>query len=163
MTGGVAVRAIADSDRSWVAARATELWGEDRVISRGKAHTLSLLPGFIAQVDGEPVGIVTYDPAGSHCEIVSINSWREGVGAGTALLEAVVHAARDAGCRRVWLITTNDNLRALRFYQKRGFRLQAVYPDAVTETRKVKPSIPELGFDGIPLRDEIELEMRLTS
>lgn len=158
---GVAVRPIHDTDRGWVSARAAELWGEDRVISRGKSHTLSALPGFIAEVGGEAVGIVTCDPAGPDCEIVSINSWREGLGVGTALLEAAVGAARDAGCRRVWLITTNDNLNALRFYQKRGFQLRVVYPGAVTEARKEKPSISLLGFDGIPLRDEIELEMPL--
>jgi Acetyltransferase (GNAT) family len=68
---------------------------------------------------------------------------------------------REAGCRRVWLITTNDNLRALRFYQRRGFRLVAVHPDALARSRELKPSIPEIGLDGIPLRDELELELLL--
>ena len=66
-----------------------------------------------------------------------------------------------AGCRRVWLITTNDNLRALRFYQRRGFRLVAVHPNALARSRELKPSIPEIGLDGIPLRDELELELTL--
>ena len=70
-------------------------------------------------------------------------------------------AAREAGCGRVWLITTNDNLRALRFYQRRGFRLVAVHPDALERSRELKPSIPEIGLDGIPLRDELELELTL--
>jgi ribosomal protein S18 acetylase RimI-like enzyme len=80
---------------------------------------------------------------------------------GSALIAAVRAAAQAAGCRRLWLVTTNDNTRALRFYQKRGFRLAALYPNAMERYRRLKPQIPELGLDGIPLRDEIELEMTL--
>jgi ribosomal protein S18 acetylase RimI-like enzyme len=69
--------------------------------------------------------------------------------------------ALQAGCSRLWLITTNDNLIALKFYQKRGFQLIAVHPDALAESRKIKPSIPQFGMHGIPLRDEIELHMIL--
>jgi ribosomal protein S18 acetylase RimI-like enzyme len=70
-------------------------------------------------------------------------------------------AAIRAGCVRLWLITTNDNLHALGFYQKSGFRLVALHPDAVAESRRLKPSIPEVGLDTIPLRDEIELTVNL--
>lgn len=59
---------------------------------------------------------------------------------------------------RIWLITTNDNLNALGFYQKRGFRIKAVYPGAVDEARRIKPEIPLAASNGIPIRDEIELE-----
>jgi ribosomal protein S18 acetylase RimI-like enzyme len=95
------------------------------------------------------------------CEVISIDALEEGRGIGSALLLAVVYAAGSAGCRRVWLITTNDNVNALRFYQKRGFRLVALYPDAVTASRRIKPEIPLVGNDGIPLRDELELEKLL--
>jgi hypothetical protein len=62
----------------------------------------------------------------------------------------------------VWLVTTNDNLVALRFYQRRGFRLSALRPGAVDEARRrLKPAIPDAGAFGIPLRDELELELRL--
>ena len=87
-----------------------------------------------------------------------MNSLAEGEGVGTALLEAVKEAAVIASCERVWLITTNDNLHALHFYQKRGFRLVALYPNALESSRRLKPEIPLTGLDGIPLRDEIELE-----
>ena len=93
--------------------------------------------------------------------MVTFNSTVEGQGIGTALLEAVKLAAVEAGCNRLWVITTNDNWPALRYYQKRGFRLRAVYPDALDHSRKLKPEIPLFGLEGIPLRDEIELEMRL--
>jgi ribosomal protein S18 acetylase RimI-like enzyme len=77
------------------------------------------------------------------------------------LIEAVVGAARSAGCRRVWLITTNDNLTALAFYQKRGFVLTALHPNAIAESRKLKPEIPLVAENSIPIRDELELELWL--
>ena len=70
-------------------------------------------------------------------------------------------AAVAAGCRRLWLITTNDNLPALRFYQRRGFVLAALHRDAIAASRRLKPQIPLLGLDNIPIRDELELEMAL--
>jgi ribosomal protein S18 acetylase RimI-like enzyme len=80
---------------------------------------------------------------------------------GSALIEAATQAARRVGCRRLWLITTNDNTHALRFYQKRGFVIAAIHVNALEKARRLKPEIPLIGEDGIPLRDEIELEMIL--
>ncbi len=80
----------------------------------------------------------------------------KGIGAGTALIEQIKATAAAAGCYRIWVITTNDNLAAIRFYQKRGFTLVAVYQTALAESRRLKPGIPMFGLDGIPLRDEIE-------
>ncbi len=80
---------------------------------------------------------------------------------GTALIDAVKDVATMAHCKRLWLITANDNMAALRFYQKRGFLLVAVYRNAVEQSRRLKPEIPLVGIDGIPLRDEIELELLL--
>jgi len=104
---------------------------------------------------------LTYHVDGRECEIVTINSLEEGVGVGSALLTAVKDKAKSLGCRRLWLITTNDNLNALRFYQKRGLHIAAVYPGAMERSRRLKPSIPLVGKDGIPLRDELELELSL--
>jgi ribosomal protein S18 acetylase RimI-like enzyme len=82
-----------------------------------------------------------------------------GYGVGTALLAAANAAAYAAGCSTLWLVTTNDNLDALRFYQRRGFRVRAVRPGAVDDARAtLKPEISSTGAYGIPLRDEIELE-----
>jgi GNAT superfamily N-acetyltransferase len=92
---------------------------------------------------------------------VSLNAVRRLSGIGSALLAAVEAAARQAGSRGAWVITTNDNLDALRLYQRRGYRLAAVHPGAMDETRRLKPGIPDAGKHGIPLRDEIELEKPL--
>jgi GNAT superfamily N-acetyltransferase len=90
-----------------------------------------------------------------------MNSLAEGIGVGTALLKAVKTVAAFAKCKRVWLVTTNDNTFTLRFYQKRGFQIAAVHPKAVERSRELKPEIPTNGVDGIPVRDEIELEIML--
>jgi len=92
---------------------------------------------------------------------MTLNSWRAGLGVGTALLEAARQAANRARCGRLYLVTTNDNTHALRFYQKRGFVINAVRLNVMEQARKVKPEIPPTGADGIPIRDEIELEMIL--
>jgi len=94
------------------------------------------------------------------CEIISLDSLVPSVGIGTALVEAVKETARAHNCKRIWLTTTNDNLNALRFYQKRGFILVTIHRDAVNIARKYKP-IPLTGADGIPIRDEIELELMI--
>ena len=154
------VHPLGEADREWATRKLRELWGEG-VVSRGRLLDATVLPGFVAEGDGEPAGLLTYRIDGGDCEVVTINAFPRGAGAGTALMEAVAAAARDAGCRRVWLITTNDNLRALRFYQRRGFRLAALHRDALARSRDLKPSIPEVGLDGIPLRDELELELTL--
>jgi ribosomal protein S18 acetylase RimI-like enzyme len=156
----VTVRPLGDADRDWARAKLHGLWGET-VVSRGRVQDATVLPGFVAEQGGNPVGLLTYRVDGDDCEVVTIDAFPQGGGAGTALIDAAAAAAREAGCRRVWLITTNDNLRALRFYQRRGFHLVAVHRDALARSRELKPSIPEVGMDGIPLRDELELEFTL--
>ncbi len=92
---------------------------------------------------------------------MTLDSLEEFQGIGSALLKAAEGIAQAHHCTRIWLVTTNDNLNALRFYQKRGYRITGVHPDAVTEARKLKPYIPTIGEFGIPLRDEIELEKKI--
>jgi len=126
-------------------------------VSRGRLHAADHLAAFIADDAGHAVGLATYSVVGKDTELVSIDSLVEGRGVGTALLGAVASAACAAGSRRLWLVTSNDNLDALRFYQRRGLRLVAVHPGAVDAARTLKPQIPVLGSHGIPLHDEIEL------
>ena len=115
------IRPADKTDRNWVAHFLDEHWGSTRVVSRGQVYLAHLLPGFIAEQDDERIGLVTYRIDEGECEIVTINSLRSGEGIGTALIEAAKAVAAEEGCKRVWLITTNDNMEALRFYQKRDF------------------------------------------
>ena len=159
---GFEIRALNDGDREWVARLLTEHWASPRIVSRGRVCDGDRLPGFAAVRDGRPIGLATYRIEGGDCEIVTLNSLAERQGVGSALIDAVKGVARAASCRRLWLITTNDNVFALRFYQKRGFVLVAVHRGALAEARRrLKPEIPLVGLDGIPLRDEIELELTL--
>ena len=155
------IQVLAKSDAVWVEAFVTEHWGAPQIVTRGRVHNAPTLPGFYADDDGERIRLVLYHIDGAQCEIVLLNSLREGLGIGSSLVATVRSAAMDAGCTRLWLISTNDNLPALRFYQRQGFVLAALQRDALTASRRLKPDIPLTGWDGIPLRDEIELEMRL--
>jgi len=136
-------------------------WGDEFIVAHGVVYPPDLLDGFLAWEGGEIMGLITLTHSDEGCEIVSLDSLREDKGIGTALIEKVIEAARAKGCKRLFLITTNDNLRALGFYQKRGFEISAIHRGAVNESRKIKPSIALVGENGIPLRDEIELEMML--
>ena len=138
-----------------------EHWGGEEMIAHGNIHRPEQLDGFIVEDGEEWIGLITFVIKGKECEVTSLDSLREGQGIGSLLIEKVVEEARLNNCERLFLITTNDNLHALGFYQKRGFALVAVYRGAVNQSRKIKPSIPLVGNDGIPLRDEIELEMKL--
>ncbi len=157
----VPVRTLRDADRAWVRRFVAERWGSEIVVARGRVLHPEEHPGFVAEDGSEALGLVTYRIEDGDCEIVTIDSVVEGRGVGTALLDAVTAEARRAGCRRVWLVTTNDNLNALRFYQGRGFRLVAVHPGAVVQSRRLKPEIALVGNFGIPIRDELELELPL--
>lgn len=157
----VTIRSVRPEDREWVRATLLDEWGSARVVSRRRLFEADKLPGFIALLDEGLSGLATYNISGKDCEIVTLHSLEERKGIGSALIESVKEQARHTGCRRVWLITTNDNIHALRFYQRRGFAIKAVYPDAIAESRLLKPEIPLVGYDGIPIRDEIELEIIL--
>lgn len=155
------VRQKSEQDEAWVADLLREHWGSTKIITRGVVHDADKLPALVAWFGEERVGLVTYRIDGNQCEVVSLNSLQESNGVGSILLNAVKEVAVKAGCKRIWLITTNDNLAAVRFYQKRGYSLVTVHRNAIAESRKLKPTIPENGIDGIPIRDEIELEMVL--
>jgi GNAT superfamily N-acetyltransferase len=154
-------RSLHKADRAWVTNLLKEWWAGPVIITRGKIHQADQLPGFVAIQKEKPIGLITYKIIGEQCEIISLNSLLEGKGAGSALINAVKKMAIKARCQRLWLITTNDNTAALRFWQKRGFKLSAVHRNAVEKSRQLKPEIPLTGNDGIPIRDEIELEMML--
>lgn len=136
-------------------------WDAEFVVAHGTIFQPENVSGFLALDDNDWIGLITYTFLDTDCEIVSVDSLRENEGIGTALIEKVVEEAKANQCRRVHVSTTNANLRALGFYQKRGFQLCELRVNAIEEARKLKPSIPLIGENNIPLRDEIELEMML--
>jgi len=154
------IRPICAEDKNWIRDLMRDHWAAEFVFVHGVTFHPAELPGFIAEIGKEKAGLITYHLAGDSCEIMTLDSLAEGKGIGGALIESVKNIARRSGCRRFWVVTTNNNLPALRFYQRKGFTLAALRPNALEEARKLKP-IPPLDKNGIPIRDEIELEMFL--
>ena len=155
------IKNIDSENREEVDALLKREWDCPPVITRGKAIDTKILPGFIALADGELSGIITYNIADGECEITTLNSFVENIGIGTALINAVKAVAMENHCKRVWLITTNDDIEAIRFYQKRAFDLAAVHINAMEISRQMKPSIPLLGMHNIPIKHEFEFEIKL--
>lgn len=178
------------ADLTFIREELVRNWHDVGIWSLGRRYQADELPGFIAIDDddggtgvspvriateteragetpappgAQRVGLVTYciHDGGYHGEIITLSSRVENRGVGAALLNAAVEALKQAGCVRVFLTTTNDNLRALGFYQKRGWKLAVLHKGLVEEARKRKPIIPLMGMNGIVVRDEIELEMWL--
>jgi GNAT superfamily N-acetyltransferase len=150
------VRPLRDDERGWVSSTIRERWGSEIVVAHGVVYEPARLPGFVAEDEGGPIGLLTYVLEHDECEVVTIDAFEEGRGVGTALIDA----AKALGARRLWLITTNDNARAQRFYERRGFRLAAVHEGALVRSRELKPEIPLVSADGTPIRDELEYEFR---
>lgn len=150
------------ADRAWIADLLTTRWGSTRMVSRGRLHEVPDLPALLAVRNSERVGLLSYHVEGDAGEIVVLDSLQPGLGIGTALLDAGLKALRRLGCRRAWLITTNDNLAAIHFYRARGWTLVQIHRDAVTRARALKPEISLLGADGIMICDELEFERMLS-
>ena len=155
----IRIRPVDDGDRPTLAWLITELWGSEIVVVHDSSFRPAELPGFIAERSRRMVGLLTYEVYGGVLEIVTLNAIERRSGIGTRLIEASAGSARRFGCREIRLTTTNDNVDALRFYQRRGFRLAELRPGAVDRARQRKPEIPRYGDYGIPLRDEIDLAL----
>jgi ribosomal protein S18 acetylase RimI-like enzyme len=155
------IRPYADSDRLWAEDLMAAEFGGPFQARRGELIDVLALPGFVAEADTRPVGLLTYRCETGACEIAFIVAVERHKGIGSALLDALRREVTD--CERIWLVTTNDNLEALRFYQRRGFVLSALRPGAVDDARReLKPRISRVGNFGIPIRDELELETRIS-
>ena len=157
----ILIRAPHASERAWLERQLLQSWGSTVVVSRGQVHDASRLSALVAVHGDELVGLATFILDDAQCELLTLDALRQRQGVGSALLARVAERAAERGCRRVWLITTNDNIDAIRFYQRRGLRLTAVHPGAVDDARRIKPTISMIGEHGIPIHDELEFELRL--
>lgn len=151
------VRPVADADETPVAAFLTARWGKRYIMLDGRAVDAARLPGFLVEGDAGLGGLVTLMDEHDFSEIVTLDAATPLAGVGTALVAAAAARAEALGRAALKVRTTNDNLDALRFYQRRGFRIVAIVPEAIVIERLADPSIPEIGRHGIPIRDEIVL------
>jgi N-acetylglutamate synthase-like GNAT family acetyltransferase len=157
----ISVRSASVADRVWIADFLARV-GAVRVARRDELVAPLDHDHLIAELDDRRAGLLTYIVTGETCEILTIHAEPRLAGVGSALVEAVRRVARERGCRSLWVLTTNDNIEGLRFYQRRGFALCSLRPGAVDRSRRnLKPEIPSIGDHGIPIRDELELSMSL--
>jgi ribosomal protein S18 acetylase RimI-like enzyme len=158
----VRIRPLTPDDQVWKVDTLERGWGSTSVARLGELIDAAPLPGFVAQDDDRRVGLLTYAARDGGMEIVTIESLVEGLGIGTALMDAARELATAGGASRLWLVTTNDNIRAIGFYQQWGMDLVGVVRHGVTRSRLLKPSIPIVGQHGIPMRHELEFELGLS-
>lgn len=153
------VRDAVEADRDWIRSTLEREMAGTVHIRSGEAIDLLAHPALIAEFESRPVGLLVYRIEAGECELAMLLALEPGGGVGQALVGSL--RGRAAGCRQITVTTTNDNLRALGFYQRQGFLLSELRVGAVDEARRrLKPEIP-LENDGIPLRDELELVMPL--
>ena len=157
------LRKSESTDRSWIGEVLRTRWGSTEIAVRGQLLDGLALPAVIAEREGQRCGLATYECNGEECEIVSLDALEQYIGIGTALVDAVAEIGRQAGATVLVVETTNDNLDALRFYQRRGFAIRAIRPGAIERSRQLKQDIPATGSFGIPIRDEIDLTRPIPS
>lgn len=149
-------RPITAADRDALRGFITSFWRSERMVVRGRLFFPAEQEGFVAEKDGQFIGLITFERSGDAVEITLLDSRERQQGIGSRLVELALEYAKNCQCSRVWLVTTNDNIRAIRFYQKRGFDLVALHRNALETARLLKPEIPMTGQDGIPIRHELE-------
>lgn len=152
------IRKIDESDQNWMNDYIKEHWNSTFIVSINENHYANKLNGFVALSKEKPVGLLTYHINEYQCEIVTLNSSIERIGIGSSLIENVINEAIANNCERIWLITTNDNIKAFSFYQKKGFLIKNFYLNEVDKLREIKPNIPEISENNIPIKDIIEFE-----
>ena len=151
-------------------------------IERYDAERGALLPLF-ALADDSPTQVALYVSLGEilvvrdgelivgHAQIVessmpgefelkslAVLEARQGGGLGRDLVEAVLVRCRERGGRRLIVSTATAAVGTLRFYQRQGFRMYRIVQDAFGPSTGYPDG---LLLDGIPLRDQVWLELDL--
>tara|TARA_B100000609_G_scaffold198408_1_gene197965 strand:+ start:21830 stop:22357 length:528 start_codon:yes stop_codon:yes gene_type:complete len=152
------IQGIKEEDRPKLSQWLPRDWGSTEIIHRGIKYEADKLPGFIAWRGSEPLGYILLSGSQQEWQVVVLRAFVSGHGIGSRLLSMAEKLLIQQGGGRLWMITTNDNLDALRFYQRKGFHLCQLHREAAEFSRTLKPSIPKFGLYGIPIRDELELE-----
>ena len=157
----IQLRPITKSDRDWLKRLVRLHFGSEKIIVHDTFFSPAREEGLVAFIAQKRVGVVSLVQAGETCEIILLDALQSREDIFKSLLSGAEKWAREHGCSRLIVTTTNDNTDALCMYKKNGFSLTDLRVDAVTESRKKKPEIPQTGDEGIPIRDELELELRL--
>ncbi len=157
----IEVRPKTEADSEFIKAELQKHWHNTQIWSLGNIFDADQIPALIAWRDGQRIGLLTYQlhVGGRQLEVVTLSAANNGNGAGTALLRHIADLAKSHGCFRAFLTTTNDNLNAIGFYQKRGWTMVRYHAGSMDRARILKPTIPLIGDNNIPLKDELEFEL----
>ena len=156
------IRQVDDAIRKKVQPILDETWGAPYLAVNGKLWDSRTMPGLVAvNKDDDVLGYLLYEFHDGECEIMVLESVAQKIGIASALIEGARQIAKSGGVNKVIVQTCNDNIKAIRFYQRRGFTIRAVRLGALDAARRLKPAIPLIGEEGIPLRDEIEFEIEV--
>lgn len=150
-------RPAMSADRPRIEELALHFWDETSVDCLDRQYDVLDCPAFLACDGQEVAGLASYQPERDLEALVlvllNVVPGYQGRGGGRALLDAVCREAVRQGLAHVLVVTTNDDLPALAFYQRYGFRISAVIPGRVVEHHGGE----QPGFAGISVRDEIRL------
>ena len=152
---------INSRNRKLINAFIKQHWYTTTMIIRGKEIDMTKTDGFYFSEGENIIGLITYIVYDNILEITSLDSLLENQGIGSKLVETVIHEAKEKKFQKIVLITTNDNINAIRFYQRKGFDMVHLFRNALDISRKLKPEIPLIGENSIPLRHEIEFELSI--
>jgi len=134
-----------------------EHWGGTLMVICGEEVDVAGYPGFTAMEENSVVGVVRYRIQGDLGEIILLHSLVKRSGRGKSMLAEAERAAYRNGCTLMKVVTTNDNIDALRFYQRCGYDLVKVHYNSMDLVRRIKPYVPLVGEYGLPLKSEMEL------
>lgn len=156
----VTIEIATGEDLAWIQYYLGNQWGAPLIISRLVRHRAEQLPALVAWHDGDPVGLLTYSLDATEFEVVTIDVTQRRRGIGRALMTAAIELARESGCQRLWLVTTNENTGGMAFHRTMGLEQVAVRRGAVDLARRLKPTIPRV-WKGVRVSDEHEFELVL--
>ncbi|MDH7563349.1 MAG: GNAT family N-acetyltransferase [Candidatus Bathyarchaeota archaeon] len=151
----VAVRKVSDNDRREIRMLAKRFWGEEKQLTFDKEFVVAELPAFVAKVNGDVIGFVSYAEMADALVIAALGVLPacQAAGVGRRLVKRVEAEAAKHGKKRLLVSTSNDDLPALAFYQSLGFQIFDVKPDVIAE----KHGKILKGIGGTPVRDELRL------
>ena len=159
----IELRNATHEDWQWLLAESEPIGGA-QIVSNGVLHTLSDHNAIVALSEDQRVGFAVYRLDLPEAELLAIRAVQQWGGVGTMLIQNVERRVKAKGAQKLWLCTTNDNISAIQFYQRRGYRFRALHAGEFQNVLKIKgfdADTPVVGQNRIVIRDELVFEKTL--
>jgi len=156
---GLSICEAEPSDYEEIGRFAEYFWGTTKVACLDKEYEVLDLPAYVVSAGEHMAGMLSYsvEPESMVVVMLDVLPGFQGLGAGRMLIETLKERAQAENKKKIVVWATNDDLTGLYFYQKNGFQIYEVKPDSVAESHGGL----QVGFAGIPCRDEIRLRCAL--